>query len=229
MNNSPLLILDYDTSELIGFYLEIIKKYKRDIVQKYKRVVQEFHKNINILQYHFNITVNNQNLINFNKEIYYNENELTMKELLCYRKTGYVWNGMRHSEIIPMTTTLSPFKRSYNKFLNKNYRRARYVCSCFTYECNSCYLKVDDYLQNRYRVCNKNGRLLVALYFKNTRASFIYDYKKLLSEIKNKQISKLIKNFEEKMRDNTTYTTHNAYNFLIDDYYNPNMDIYIEE
>ena len=162
MNNSPLLILDYDTSELIGFYLEIIKKYKRDIVQKYKRVVQEFHKNINILQYHFNITVNNQNLINFNKEIYYNENELTMKELLCYRKTGYVWNGMRHSEIIPMTIPLTPFKRSYNKSLNK-------------------------------------------------------------------QISKLIKNFEEKMRDNTTYTTHNAYNFLIDDYYNPNMDIYIEE
>ena len=221
MNNSPLLILNYDISEIIGFYLETI--------QKHKSVIREFHKNINILQNHFNITVNNKNLIDFNKEIYYNENQLTMKELLCYRKNGYVWTGVRHNEIIPKTITLSPFKRSYNIFLNKNYRRSRYVCSCFTYECDNCNLKVDDYLDNRDRVCNKNGKLLVALYFKNTNISFIYDYKKLLSEIKSKYISKFIMNFKAKMCDNTTDTTHNAYNFLIDDYYNPNYNTYIEE
>ena len=205
MNNSPLLILNNDISEIIGFYLETI--------QKHKSVIREFNKNINILQNHFNITVNKKHLIDFNKEIYYDKNQLTMKELLCYRKTGYFWNGKRHIEKIPTTIKLSPFKRSYNKFLNKNYRRSRYVCSCFTYECDNCNLKVDDYLENRNRLCNKKGILLVALYFKNTNTSFIYDYKKLLSEVNSKYISKSILNFKEKMCDNTTH--------------NPNYNIYI--
>ena len=192
MNNSPLLILNYDISELIGFYLETI--------QKHKSVIKEFNKNINILQNHFNITVSKKHLIDFNKAIYYDKNELNMKELLYHRKNGYVWNGKRHSEKIPKTIRLSPFKRSYNIFLNKNYRRSRYVCSCFTYKCDNYNLKVDDYLKNRDRLCNKNGNLLVALYFKNTNTSFIYDYKNTLCEIKTKHISKAIKNIERKMQ-----------------------------
>lgn len=175
MNNSPLLFLNYDISELIGFYLETI--------QKKKEVLCEFNENINILQNYNNIKY----LINFNKELYYDKNELVIKELLCNHKAGYIWNGKRCNEKIHKSLKLRSFKRT----LNTIYIRSRYICTCFRDNCNNCDLKIDDYLNNRDITCENNGKILVALYFKD-KIPFFYNYENLLSEIKNKIITKKI-------------------------------------
>ena len=205
MNNSPLLFLNYDISELIGFYLETI--------QKKKAVVCEFKETIDILQNYYNIRY----LINFNKELYYERNNLFLEELLHKHKTGYIWNGKRCNEKIHKSLKLRSFKRT----LNTIYIRSRYICTCFRDNCDNCDLRIDDYLNNRDITCENKGKILVALYFKNTMP-FIYDYKTALCEIKYKIISKELINFKKKVYDNKkynkTYNIDNAYNLLIDEY-----------
>ena len=162
-------------------YCNIIMNYKKN---KFNNVINELSKHLLSLDMYFN-------KLQLHKCIFNKSN-----------KYNYYWLGKRNTENIFSLKILNYFNNDNNIHILNPFKYSKYICSCFKRNCSNSNISLDEYLHNKKKICDKNGKILLCLLMNNKRKNY-YNTSHILNEIKFNKYSKLLEKkhiFEKKKK-----------------------------
>ena len=176
LNNDILSII-----EEYLVYCNIIINYKKNI---FNNVINELSKHLLSLDMYFN-------KLQLNKCIFNKSN-----------KYNYYWLGKRNTERIFNLKILNYFNNDNKIHILNPFKYSKYICSCFKKNCTNSNISLEEYLYNKNRRCNQNGKILLCLLMNNNTKNY-YNPSHILNEIKFNKYSKLLQKkqiFEKKKK-----------------------------
>ena len=170
-----------------------------DIIEQYLlyyKVIIYYKKN------HFNNVIDELSKHLLSLDMYFNKLQLHKCILNKNNKFTYHWLGKRNTEKMFNLKILNYFNNDNNINILNPFKYSKYICSCFKKNCSNSNISLEEYLYNKKKICDKNGKILLCLLMNNKRKNY-YNTSHILNEIKYNKYSKLLQKkqiFEKKKK-----------------------------